>query len=451
MKKNKASIIFILFLLLFYLFPISSFAKELQLIYEKKTEERNIYSVNKEERDKEKLSHSEIIIGLGEGYFCIVEGPKKTIFDFKKRRVIYLYEDAKIYKDTSLFSIVDYLQAEFRNRLFIRESYKAAGVKDNLFAIETLFSLEIDEVEKEEIKEERKDEFYQYVVDGETIVECKFTEFNIPECHKDMFAKFLLYYCNLHPQIWQSLLLHQKIPQVLNYKYDDFASVSVQLNLKSAEEDKEKKAYVIPSDFKMAFDSKDELNVIMYEVLNEKNKVKQLSKEEFIDFIHRAINEGNYLDAVLATSEYSLQSGDPMINEHRKIVPYVETDRQLALFVNGMHFVQSKETAKKAVKFFDAIKIEGLKKGYIIDIMKASAKMEFDALTAKDLFIKTLKKNPYITGVWKNLGDLFQESYNMETAWECWDIARSLYPQHPMLEWINKYEKWLLSEYPEFF
>ena len=70
---------------------------------------------------------------------------------------------------------------------------------------------------------------------------------------------------------------------------------------------------------------------------------------------------------------------------------------------------------------------------------------------AVDLFVGALEVNPYIAGVYKDLGDIHYRQYDMYTAWQCWDAARDLAPSHFMLGDIQKLEQHLETEYPEFF
>lgn len=457
MIKIRLHVTCILFLLAIYLIPILSFAAELQLVYEKSLKEIE-HSDWETKIKQQKESHSEITVGLGDRYFYIVDGPKKTIYDFNKRRIFYLDEGERIYKDISLFYIIGYRDVEFLNRVVQGEDFRKVGVTEaqnpfELFELETLFSLEAKEGEKRQIKEQRKDASCNYVVNGETIVECSFAKFNVSEQNKDMFAKFLLYECNLHPRVWRSILAQQKIPQVFNYRFKNkpFFSYYVKLELKSVKQG-EKDGHTIPHDYKIAFDPTDELDVIIHEVLTKQSKIKQLTRQDFIDFFHEAFNQGNYLDANLAIMEYGLQTGQDYTEDLKKVKPYFKTDRQLSLFGFAVNMANNKERAEEAIQALDTINRQGLKRGHGIDIIKADAKMALDKLTeAEELFLKVLKKNPHITGAYKDLGDVYYRTYQMYKAWKCWDTARFLYPDHSILEDIDKLEEYLFREYQEFF
>ena len=56
-----------------------------------------------------------------------------------------------------------------------------------------------------------------------------------------------------------------------------------------------------------------------------------------------------------------------------------------------------------------------------------------------------------IVGAWKDLGDLYYQSYNPQAAWACWAAARSLNPKHNLLITVTEFETKLKTENPEFF
>jgi hypothetical protein len=62
-----------------------------------------------------------------------------------------------------------------------------------------------------------------------------------------------------------------------------------------------------------------------------------------------------------------------------------------------------------------------------------------------------LSRQPLLTGVWKDLGELYLGGYDAQRAWICWDAARRLAPMHPLLKDVGAREEKLLADYPDFF
>ncbi|MBI5207119.1 MAG: hypothetical protein HY934_04935, partial [Candidatus Firestonebacteria bacterium] len=312
---------------------LSSFAKELKLIYEKNIK-KTIHSDDKDKDNKEEISVSEIILGVGNKYFYVIEGTKELIYDFNKRRIFYLDNDKKTYDEMSLFSIISYRTAELKNRMFINNALNAAKIGKNTFnpfELEILFSLENKNSEKKQIKVEVKDTIYQYIVEENIITENSLGEYSISDQYKNMFAKYLLYTCNLHPQVLKYLSENKNIFKELRYRYEDAGIYSnyVQLKLKSVTESDSDK-YLISSDYSIDIDINDELDMIIKEVSNGKSNIKQLTKQQFIELADKYFDQGNYLDSILTLFECTFQTGEQSPDRIKKLVPYSKTDKQLA-------------------------------------------------------------------------------------------------------------------------
>lgn len=70
---------------------------------------------------------------------------------------------------------------------------------------------------------------------------------------------------------------------------------------------------------------------------------------------------------------------------------------------------------------------------------------------AIELLSNAVAINPFLTGAYKDLGDLYSGQYQFERAWRCWTAARHISPSHPMLEEAGRREEMLLGEHPEYF
>lgn len=70
---------------------------------------------------------------------------------------------------------------------------------------------------------------------------------------------------------------------------------------------------------------------------------------------------------------------------------------------------------------------------------------------AIQLYLQALQGDPYVSGAWKDLGELYYETYDGERAWQCWDVARRLRPQHEMLKPVDELEAEILKHSPGYF
>lgn len=70
---------------------------------------------------------------------------------------------------------------------------------------------------------------------------------------------------------------------------------------------------------------------------------------------------------------------------------------------------------------------------------------------AKEALGRALAANPRLVGAYKTLGDLFMSSCQAARAWRCWDLARSLSLDHPVLNDVFELEERLGKECPAYF
>ena len=409
--------------------------------------------------EKDLPADAEVLVGLGADYFYVVDGKKTSIYDFGTRRVRYVMSDQAV-DDISLFALVAYRSAELQNRLMLGEAFTAANVVGERnpfrqFDLEALFGIAKKGGGDVALSEELTDGIYHYRVGGEVKVEYRLSEFAPAGDRKEMFEKYLLYETNLHPAVRRSIVARAAIPQLLVYEMHNLPALSarIRLELKGVEQDQQR--YSPPS--KLVQTARDADNTALAQLERmlgevETNESKPpLTRRQFVEMTDQAIAQGQYLDAMLMATECGLQTGEYLMDHIRQLASYTNTDRRLAQFVSAMD-MSSEEKTKTSLQILDGIDRTGLSRGHVVDIMRADAKAALGQENeARELFVNVLTVNPHIAGVYKDLGEVYHRFYDMRTAWKCWDTARRLYPQHPMLQQINEYEAKLLDQYPEFF
>jgi hypothetical protein len=65
--------------------------------------------------------------------------------------------------------------------------------------------------------------------------------------------------------------------------------------------------------------------------------------------------------------------------------------------------------------------------------------------------VAALTKNPFITGVWKDLGDSLNTGYDAADTWRCYDTARLIAPAHGLLAEVARAEAAMAKEHSEYF
>jgi hypothetical protein len=70
---------------------------------------------------------------------------------------------------------------------------------------------------------------------------------------------------------------------------------------------------------------------------------------------------------------------------------------------------------------------------------------------ARAELLHAIQIDPGLAGVYKDLGDLYLDSYDMALVWELWDFGRALSPRHWLFESVAAYERHLATRYAAFF
>ena len=112
----------------------------------------------------------------------------------------------------------------------------------------------------------------------------------------------------------------------------------------------------------------------------------------------------------------------------------------------------SEAQAKENLATLKRLALLAGEKAYVVGIFRANMESPLGNRDAAiDLFVAALTKNPFITGVWKDLGDSLDGGYDAVDTWRCYDIARIIAPAHGILGGIAQREAAMLKEHAEYF
>ncbi len=164
---------------------------------------------------------------LGNGVFLVKERNITREVDLKNRRVVLINHDEKTFRDVSLYSIIGYRDAEFKNRLLLRSALQAGRVKPDLFdlfEVETLFGLKEKPGGKSDVEQSRETDANIFRRKGEKVVEYTLSDLSLTPAEASLLGKFLLYEGNLHPDILATLLAERRIPNVLTYRFKNLGA-----------------------------------------------------------------------------------------------------------------------------------------------------------------------------------------------------------------------------------
>lgn len=398
----------------------------------------------------------ELIVRLGADRFSVRQEDQRTVYDFDEKRIVTLDLEDRVYSSRSLYSEIAFRAAELRNRTRLRRLLKKAGTKQgdqpfgDRFELETLFSLTLPGGERAaDIKTDSEGKTLAFRRDEDVVVRFTHSESELPEAQRKMLSRFLIYGCRIHPEIRRQIEKPGRAPEMLAYRSIDTGTKTVvRLELKKVERQPEGEA-VVPKDFKRAARASDPLDGIIAGL----DRRERPTKKAVLDFAEEAIGDERRLDALLALLEYTLQAEGRPFDEFKTYVKQVRDDEAVRVFLSSINgSKRGRKEAQEALKRLDGIDRKTIRKGYVLDVFRANLKLALgEAQEARKLFLAALEANPHLVGVYKDLGDLYYRSYEMDRAWRCWNTARRLDPEHPLLRPIAQLERQLEKTFPQYF
>lgn len=394
-------------------------------------------------------------VSLGEDRFSVREGDVEFLYDLKGRRFYAIDHAKKTYTNGSLYAVPAFKSAEFQNRLMLRQVLlksgdpQAGGTFDH-YSIESMFGLK-DPDEKSAVEAAETPKGFEIELDGKTVGSVELSDRALAPDQMRMFAKYFSYQKAMHPALFAKWRSSGRVPREVSYTLKEMKDeMDVDLVLKSAEPGPEPPA-APPADYELRFDAPALLAEVIRKAVE--GKSERRGKAWYLETAGRALDEKNYLDAMLLLTEYILETGDREtgVEFMRKLSGQGKDDPNLALYLKGSE-LSTEEAAKKSLELLARIDRRGLTHPYVIDIMAANAYQRLrDPQKAIELMTSVLQQNPYIGGVYKDLGDMFYMQYETLIAWECWDAGRKIAPGHPMFDAVNGLEKEIETRLPEYF
>ena len=446
----------ILMMLWLWLLPSHASAAALRLTYDMHTEverQKDEGSQEQAEVTTEKSDEKLVITLMPQQVWMDMDGGR-TIVDLAAKRLRNLSREDNTYQDLPLDAMVAYRVAELQNRIFIQGALSAAGIQEkgaSLFDLETEFGILWDHdsrgLERGEVKVEKTESGIRLLHEGVEASSCEFSSLT-----SKLMQPWLVYGCRLHPRMLETLLESGRVPERLVYRSNGmFEKRVVSLTLTGSEEIQDP-GEALPEGAKKHVDETNELSKLQHQIQTGENLPPRITPEQTDAFVTSAINESRWLDAALALLEISLQDGvKDQSQRMREVLDKAGDDPALKAWTQAVS-MQGPEQAGPALKLLDSIDTQGLEKAYMLDIIRANLNTAAGRHEkVVPLFMSVLQQNPYITGVWFDLGQYYYQQFEIPTAWNCIDTARTIQPDHPMLANFDAFVQRLRVDFPHFY
>lgn len=401
-------------------------------------------------KDPDIHEKDELVIQLGSDRIKI-SSPKETdVFDFKNRRLLVINDKTKTYTDSSLYMLCGFRAAEVRNRMFINQVLEAANVEKNFsgtsFDIGSELGMPIPgglENPGITISTDNGKTVFKYR--GNVVTEVTFKPEDASAC-MPMYSKLLLYHCHLHPYIRKQIVASNHIIDSLSYSFVEAEGARTE-SLRLIDQSPADADLNVPANYRRTF-SPSPISQFQEQIFAS-DKVNMSAPDAVVAQAQSLVAQNRSLDACLTLIEYSLATGEQATPEMFNILKQLTTNPLVVQLQNAVE-PNSKEDALKALGVLEKLRVQCSQKAYIIDLYRANIS-ETLGQNPRTLFLSALKGNNLLTGAYKDFGMYCYRSYDMQLAWDCWDLARRIRPDDSILGEVTSLEKNLSDTYPEYF
>ncbi|MCK4643953.1 hypothetical protein KAU32_10025 [bacterium] len=444
--KKLTKLVFVIILFIFsVILPSVLEASQVKMIFHKTTEcqkiesETQIEKIHSTQGDCDEAEGGiEVTLGLD---FFIVDNAKATnIYDFGGKKIQSFDKEKMEYSETSLYAIVAFHSAEFENRKMLGQALLETGsdpsaVSLDLYTIETEFGIESGEISNNEFRTRKKKGKTDHKYGKSIVAQIESSSKVLPKDLKDTFDKFLLYYCSIHPVVRRKIRDAKYIPETIRYNFNEMnmnKTVSLELKKIAISDDK---SFNAPEGYKKLISAPELENILQEGLLCEKGE-NYLDEEDYIEISKKAYNNNDFLNAIIPLMEYFLQEGLNMSEEGINLFKASQMDERVMILMQGLSTenINSEKDVESALELIESLNRDQIDRVHVIDIFRANLYNSIgkDQMAIK-LFSSVLKENPYLTGVYIDLGAIYIASYNMDITWDLWSIAKKISPTHPLL------------------
>ncbi|WNG17145.1 tetratricopeptide repeat protein [Cystobacter fuscus] len=405
----------------------------------------------------------------------------EVILDFARRRRLTLDEGARTYVDESLYSDVCLRHFELPNREHIRSVLEAGGADsadfEPLMAEHQLAVLDKARGRSlSEPKAPRKNGLRGLLRSvfgpkpGDISVESdqgrtvyataagrrllSYAEEGT-EAAPDIsrrFAQFMRYRYRGHPLILEQLASARRIPRELRYQaLAPFGQPGSDVTLRLVDVAVVPEGDIALEGYRRVVDAGQTLpggvlERVMLGAVPDSQEVEARRMAE----AKQSAEGGRILECVLTLLELNLQTGTSL--PELGSVLRDEPDPHVRQLREALGRPGSEEEARAALASLQALRKAAGQRAHVVNTFLAALHRGLgEGAQARELLLQALEVNPFLTGAYKDLGDLYVSDYEMSRAWRCWEAARRIAPGHGLLKDVHAMEEMLAAEHPEYF
>lgn len=385
---------------------------------------------------------------IADDFLDVTRGARRTVYDFKLRRVIELDLNARRFSSTSLYAGIAFRVFERRNRTALGTALRGATLPEGMkpFWVESQLGVIDPAQPRPAIQNQRAaDGSLTFRFEGADVVRFVPSAEAVPDAERVRFARALRYLTQIHPTILDQILAANIVPATLTYVgVATTAKSSVTLILKSV--DRLSVEFPLAADFTsetLRNEPNDALGSalngivpLMLQAVAGQYGAGARSVEASHAMIGDALGSGATFQAVLLSFELMLQHGQqavtcanapaaPRCYSLREVADVARGDPRAQAYLQALQ-IESQDQ-NRAIELRQGIARSGLTQAAALDIMLANGLSQSQKHSeALPLFLSAIRANPYVASFYKDLGDHFLRDYRTDLAWICFDLGRML-------------------------
>ena len=392
-----------------------------------------------------------ISVTLGHRYLIVDSPGSREIIDFETHHRYQLDLAAKTYNESSVFAQLGFAVMESQNRILMNRMLSAAKLSEDMRSppmVEQLFSVAVPGGDAD-IDTAKADGGTVYRWQGHDLLSISDASQPLSGDYQREYWRWLRINFGGHPKIYTDLEGRSGVPKLLRIVRPDAGVTTVTLRLKSV-------ANSSTPTYTLEGFSRITPNAEPYLTLRHLDGDASAALAAQISATRRdmesSIAAGKGFDAFLAFMALTNSATDAASMLPPQATELFRSDSN-AKTVAAVMQVHTKEQAESAVKTLTGLRVQTTANyAYILDVFAANHELDLHRTQdAERHFLAALAKNPYLTGAWFDLGNVYYATFRTAEAWACWDTARALNPKHTLRKRVDALEQQLLTEWPQLF
>jgi hypothetical protein len=379
------------------------------------------------------------------------DGRNRGVYDFAKHIVVNVDPEAHRLVEESLYAAVSGRDAELENRMLLGSAVEAAKVEDNPMSptlVEHQLSLRRDDKRASGIERKSADGEQRYFWHDKELFAYSTKLVPLGNADRNLYIRYIRYTVGGHPEVLDDLQKLDGIPKWLRYR-DPGTGTAVRLEVTESKTIPDA-PYVLPALEKAPMKNPGAAAAAAV-VAASTPELRAAFAARILTTANEAADAGKPLQAMLGYIERQLMIDGEMPPDFHKRSEAILGDGNVKALLAAVQ-ANSETQARDDVATLTRLSSLAGEKAYVIGIFRANMESQLgNRETAIGLFVAALTKNPFITGVWKDLGDNLDTGYDAADTWRCYETARIIAPGHRMISDIARGEAAMADKYPGFF